>query len=153
MTNSTSTALRVSQTMRANPEQLFRAWTEPEELARWWRMDAPGWTFAGATVDLRVGGEYTLRMTDPNGKTHTACGRYRAVDPPTRLAFTWDWEDPTARVGETLVTVELTRVGAGMTEVALTHERFADAARVAGHEAGWVQLLRLLDRAVAEELV
>ena len=153
MTKTTPTSLRVSQIIRAKPERLFRAWTEPEQLARWWRMDSPGWTFAGASVDLRIGGEYRLSMIAPDGKTHTAVGRYRAVDPPTRLAFTWDWDDPAHRVGETLVTVELKRVDDETTDVILTHERFADAARIAGHESGWMQLLRLLDRAITEEPV
>jgi uncharacterized protein YndB with AHSA1/START domain len=151
MTNSTPTSVRLSQTIRAEPDQLFRAWTEPDALARWWRMDGPGWSFAGASIDLRVGGEYSLSMTDPTGKTHTARGHYRDVTPPTRLAFTWDWEDPMTRVGETLVTVEFTRVADGVTEVTLTHEGFAAAPRATSHEQGWMQLLTLLDRATSEE--
>ena len=53
-------------------------------------------------------------------------------------------------MGDTLVTVELNDVGDNITEVVLTHERFADAARAASHETGWTQLLRLLDRAMQE---
>jgi uncharacterized protein YndB with AHSA1/START domain len=149
MTN-TEAHLRVSQTIRATPERLFRSWTDPQLLARWWRMDGPGWRFAGASIDLRVGGEYRIAMTDPAGKTHTAVGVYREVEPPTRLAFTWDWEDPGHRVGDTLVSVEIRRVSDTTSEVVLTHEGFADAARIPGHESGWTQLLRLLDRATTE---
>lgn len=143
----TEALARVSQTIRATPERLFRAWTDPEQLARWWRMDGPGWTFAGASIDLRVGGEYRLAMTDPAGKTHTAVGVYREVQPPTRLVFTWEWEDLAHRVGDTVVSVEIRRVNATTSEVVLTHEGFADPARIAGHESGWTQLLRLLDSA------
>jgi len=109
-------------------------------------MDGDGWAFAGASVDLRVGGQYRLGMTSPEGKTHVAVGEYREIQPPTRLAFTWDWSDPAERVGETLVTIEFKDAGDNTTEVVLTHERFADAARIASHEHGWTQLLRLLDR-------
>ncbi|HTE45417.1 MAG TPA: SRPBCC domain-containing protein [Gemmatimonadaceae bacterium] len=145
MTTAATNSLRVSQTIRASRERLFRAWTEPEQLMQWWRMEGDGWAFADASLDLRVGGAYRLGMTDPDGKTHTAVGIYREVDPPERLSFTWDWEDEAHRVGETLVTVEFHSTTDTMTEVILTHERFADAARVDGHERGWMQLLRLLD--------
>jgi uncharacterized protein YndB with AHSA1/START domain len=113
-------------------------------------MDGPGWSFSGATIDLKVGGRYRLAMTSPDGKAHVAIGEYKDVQRPARLAFTWDWEDEASRVGDTLVTVELNAVGDDVTEVVLTHERFADAARAAGHESGWTQLLRLLDRATQE---
>ncbi|MEP6494470.1 MAG: SRPBCC domain-containing protein [bacterium] len=151
MTSTATNSLQVSQTIRATRERLFRAWTDPDELMHWWRMDEEGWAFADASVDLKVGGRYQLGMTGPDGKTHRAVGVYREVDPPARLAFTWDWEDPAHRVGETLVTIEFNSVGEGMTEVILTHERFTDAARLGGHERGWTQLLKLLDRLVEEE--
>jgi uncharacterized protein YndB with AHSA1/START domain len=150
MTTATNTSVRVSQRIRATPERLFRAWTDPKELANWWRMDGPGWAFAGASIDLRVGGRYRVAMTGPDGKAHVAIGAYQEITRPTRLAFTWEWEDPASRVGETLVTVELNDVGDDVTEVILTHERFADSGRASGHESGWTQLLRLLDRAMQE---
>ena len=146
--NKTAThSLRVTQVIRANPERLFRAWTEPEELERWWRMEGGGWAFAGASVDLRVGGHYRLGMTSPEGREHVAVGVYREIQPPARLAFTWDWDEPADRVGETLVTIEFKALGNETTEVILTHERFADAPKAAGHERGWEQLLRLLAHA------
>ena len=150
MNTATTNSLQISQTIRADADRLFRAWTDPEELVHWWRMDADGWAFAGATIDLKVGGKYRLGMTSPEGKTHVAVGEYREVDRPNRLAFTWDWENPSERVGETLVTVEFNDAGNDMTEVVLTHERFSDAARAASHEQGWTQLLRLLDRSMKE---
>ena len=147
MTTATSHSLRVSQTIRADAERLFRAWTDPAELKHWWRMEGDGWAFSEASIDLRVGGKYRLGMTTPEGKAYVAVGEYREIRRPTRLVFTWEWEDRDMRVGETLVTLEFNEKG-GRTEVVLTHERFADPARVARHEQGWSQLLRLLDRAV-----
>jgi len=154
MTDSASTSVNgvgVAQRIRATPERLFRAWTDPAELAQWWRMDGPGWTFAGASVDLRVGGEYRLAMTAPDGKTHVAFGVYREIDPPRRLAFTWDWEDPAQRVGNTLVVVEIRRVSAETSEIILTHTGFAANGPATGHESGWRQLLTLLDRTTTTE--
>ena len=153
MTTATSTSVRVAQRIKASPERLFHAWTDPTQLAHWWRMEGEGWSFAGASVDLRVGGQYRLAMTAPDGQTHVAIGEYQEVRRPTRLAFTWGWEKPASRVSDTLVTVELNDIGDGLTEVVLTHERFTDAASAAGHESGWTQLLRLLDRAAQENVV
>jgi uncharacterized protein YndB with AHSA1/START domain len=147
MATAATHSLRVSHTIRADAERLFRAWTDPEELKHWWRMEGEGWAFAAASIDLRVGGRYRLGMTDPDGIVYTAVGVYREIRRPTRLVFTWDWEERSVRVGETLVTVEFKSDG-DRTEVVLTHERFADPARVARHEQGWTQLLRLLDRRI-----
>ena len=144
-------AVRVSRRIRATPERLFRAWTEPAMLQHWWRMEGPGWKFAEAELDVRVSGAYRLGMTSPEGSSHVAVGVYREVAPPKRLAFTWDWENPANRVGETIVTVDLIDGGDGTTDVVLTHTRFESAERAAGHERGWTQLLRLIEAYVTEE--
>lgn len=138
----------MSRTVRADRDTIFRAWIDPAALIHWWRLDEEGWAFAGAAIDLRVGGRYRLSMTAPDGKTHTAAGEYRTIDRPSRLSFTWDWEDPTTSVGETLVTIELNEAGNGRTEVVLTHERFKDPSRMGRHKEGWTQLLKRLDDAV-----
>jgi uncharacterized protein YndB with AHSA1/START domain len=153
MTQATSPTLRVSRVIRADADTLYRAWTEPGMLRHWWRMDGPGWSFVGASVDLRVGGSYRLEMSDPSGRAHAAVGEYRVLDRPNRIAFTWDWEDPASRVGNTLVTVDFVKVAEHETELVLTHERFPDAERMLGHERGWTQLLKLLDDFMAEERV
>lgn len=139
-------SLRVSRIIAADAETLFRAWTDPQVLMDWWRQEGDGWAFAGASVDLRVGGHYRLAMTAPDGRTHAAVGVYREIQQPMRLVFTWDWDDPAHAVGDTLVTVEFVDVGPRRTEVVVTHERFADAARMGRHEQGWTELLRLLER-------
>ena len=139
-------ALRVSRVIQGDAETLFNAWTDPQELMHWWRQEGDGWSFAGASIDLRVGGRYRLRMKGPDGQTHTAVGIYREVERPVRLVFTWDWEDPTARLGDTLVTVEFKNAGDRGTEVILTHERFAAAERMGRHQEGWIHLLNLLER-------
>jgi uncharacterized protein YndB with AHSA1/START domain len=141
-------AVRVSRIIHADAETLFRAWTDPRELMQWWRQEGDGWAFAGASIDLRVGGAYRLGMTAPDGKIHVAVGVYREVQRPVRLVFTWEWEDPTHRVGDTVVTVEFKDAGGDRTEVVLTHEGFVDEARMGRHQQGWIELLNLLERVV-----
>jgi uncharacterized protein YndB with AHSA1/START domain len=146
----TRTSVLVSTTIRATAERLFRAWTDPDELQHWWRMEGEGWAFAHASLDVRVGGRYELAMTSPDGRLHVAAGIYREVRPPTRLAFTWDWEGPEHRMGETLVTVELKPIERDATEIVITHERFTDSKRADSHERGWSQLLRLLNHMIED---
>ena len=143
-----ASSVRVSRIIRADASTLFRAWTDPHLLTQWWRQEGDGWSFAGASVDLRVGGQYRLAMTDPEGNTHAAVGVYRELEPPVRLVFTWDWENPATSIGETLVTVEFSDAGEELTEVIVTHERFADVRRLRRHEQGWTELLRLLESCV-----
>lgn len=83
---------------------------------------------------------------DPEASAPCAIGVYREIQRPMRLVFTWDWDDPANGVGDTLVTVEFMDAGANRTDVVVTHERFADAARLGRHEQGWTELLRLLER-------
>ena len=149
MTTAAKHSVRVARTIHASPEQLFKAWTDPQALRKWWRMDAEGSAFTEASMELKVGGRYRLGMKTPDGVIHVAVGEYREITPPTRLAFTWDWEDSGAKVGETLVTIVFKDLGNGRTEVVLTHDRFMDANRASHHEQGWVQLLKMLDQAIS----
>lgn len=130
-----ATTLEVRRTIAAPREVVFRAWTEPEMLMKWWRVDA-GWSTPIAEVDLRVGGRYRLGMLEP-GKDgpYVVSGLYREVTPPDKLAFTWTWEGPGA-AEETLVTVEFLDQG-GSTEVVLTHQNFADENMRDEHQKGW----------------
>jgi uncharacterized protein YndB with AHSA1/START domain len=145
----TPSSVRVSRTIRAARESLFQAWTDPDALSHWWRQEANGWAFAGATIDLHVGGQYRLAMTAPDGTVHAAVGVYREIERPVRLAFTWDWEESMRGVSGTLVTVDFREIGTNVTEVVVTHEYFTCPAPMGRHEQGWVELLRLLESAVA----
>jgi uncharacterized protein YndB with AHSA1/START domain len=113
---STANSVRVSRTICASADRLFDAWTDPRKLMHWWRQAAEGWAFDAASIHLRVGGRYRLAMTAPDGKLHAAIGEYRQIERPVRLVFTWDWEEPTNRVGDTVVSVEFKDAGSNRTE-------------------------------------
>lgn len=137
-------SLRVSKIIRATPERLFRAWTDPKQLAQWWHLQGEGWSFLDATVDLREGGGYRLGMTDPDGKAHVAVGEYHEVLRPTRLVFSWHWASATGPGPETLVIVELNQTMNDATEVVISHSRISDERTRIGFQAGWSQLLSVL---------
>src|SRR3982751_2584908 len=109
--------LRPERTFRAPVEAVFEAWTSEEVLRRWWHTEQ-GWETSEAEVDLRVGGTVRVVMRDPE-KDVEAGGRgaYTEVEPPTRLAFTWIWDDhPTRR---TLIEIDFEEAD-GITTVRFT---------------------------------
>ena len=133
--------LRLTRVVPARRDVVFRAWTDPEALRRWW-VPFEGTTVPAAEVDLRPGGRYRLTMRNAKGEEFHLSGVYREVRPPERLVYTWRWEGAD---GETLVTVDFEASGA-TTLLHLTHERFPDDAVRDRHGTGWAGVL---DRLVA----
>jgi len=133
-------ALNLRRMLSATPERVFRAWTVPGELQKWW---GPGeFTAPQVEIDLRVGGKYRIAMKPPQGDIVYLGGEYREVEPPHRLVFTWQWEgDPAV----TLVTLEILE-HEGMTELSVTHERFPDQRQCELHKEGWSATLEKLPR-------
>jgi uncharacterized protein YndB with AHSA1/START domain len=128
------TTLRLTRTFAAPREKVFRAWTDPEELKKWW--GPPGYATPSAEVDLRAGGKYRLGMRKlPDGPVFYLAGTYQEVRAPERLVYTWRWEaEP--EYGETLVTVEFHDRG-GTTELILSHELFPNEKMRDEHGRGW----------------
>lgn len=137
-------AVILQRTFSAPRERVFRAWTDPDELKKWFGP-SDQFTVPTAEVDLRVGGKYRIAMRSPDGNLNVAAGVYREIRPPERLVFTWSWEEGGMDIGETLVTVEFRGAGQS-TEVVLTHELLpTDEARKA-HGEGWTGCLARLQK-------
>ena len=117
--------------LSATPEQVFKAFTDPDSYSRWW--GPPGCSSRVTQLDLEVGGTYRLDMTMPDGTLTGLHGTYREIDPPKLLSYSFQWEGDDL---ETLVTVELEPHAEG-TELILTHEGFTDQERCDMHEQGW----------------
>ncbi len=85
------------------PEKVWRAWTDPQALKRWWGPDAAD-RVSLAELDVRVGGRYRILFGGPHGTDHEVQGVYRDVVPHRRLVFTWTWPNSTPE-RESLVTI------------------------------------------------
>ncbi len=136
-TQTTTSSLTITRTIKASADKVFDAWTQPEQIKRWAAPE--GVEVQEAQVDLTVGGRYHIRMLSDEGE-HNAVGVYREVTRPTRLVYTWSWEEKDHDVGETLVTVEFNAQGDD-TEVVVLHEGFPAAEARDGHEQGWTSCL------------
>jgi uncharacterized protein YndB with AHSA1/START domain len=142
------TPLRVSRTFEASRQRVYRAWTDPELLIRWF-VDEDG-DMRVSHLDLRVGGRYRFEGTS-SGHRWAIEGTFREVRPPERLVYTWRFpENPEfGEPGDTTVTVEFRERGKA-TEVTVTHEGFTNAASRAEHEKGWIGCLDRLGDAAAQ---
>jgi uncharacterized protein YndB with AHSA1/START domain len=137
------TSLRLQRTYDASPEEVFDAWTNPEVLRRWWVVDLAERTPI-ADVDLRVGGRYRLSMEHPDGTRHTVGGEYREVVRPTRLVYSWQWEQDDGQPGHvSTVTVEFQADGE-RTNVVLEHTGLPSAESRNQHAHGWSACMEIL---------
>lgn len=143
--NSTATkidqySVSLTRDVNAPIEKVFRAWTDPDILTKWFGPKEV--TTRSAQVDLKVGGKYQLVMEAAEGKIHTIGGAFREIDPPRKLVFTWIL-DPQGCEGsdgfdaETLVTLEFQDLGAA-TRIALTHDFLPSEKSKESHQMGWI---------------
>lgn len=129
--------LTVNRTFDASPDRLFDAWTKVELMA--WLYGKEG----SASVDLRIGGAYSMEMAY-EGKLYHHEGEYLRIDRPKLLEFTWISEgtDHLASV----VRVEFQPIGK-KTQVTIKHLGLP-ATKVADHTQGWTELLEWLEKQI-----
>jgi uncharacterized protein YndB with AHSA1/START domain len=124
-------------------EKVWRAWTEPQALSRWF---GPGDTecVTHAEMDVRAGGHYRIAFRTADGEEHGVAGIYQEVTPHHRLSFTWAWKSTPERIS--VVTIELRPTTTGGTRLDFRHDRFFDRAARDNHERGWGATFEKLDR-------
>lgn len=136
--------LELKRTFAAPREKVFEAWTNPKMMARWFGRGTPEQPLTEILeADVRIGGRYcaVVRYQD---KVYKLVGIYREVNPSTRLAFTWHWEEADFR--DSLVTAEFRALGSSnFTEVTLRHSLLPENQR-ADHRQGWTMCFEMLDR-------
>ena len=145
MTTHTAGTLEIVRTIKADPETVFAAWTEPAHLEQW--SCPEGLEVSISEVDLTVGGRFTLQMRAPDGATHTARGVYREITRPGRLVYTWEWDEHPEE-GQSLITVSFVPVTGG-TEVTMIHSGLPTEKSVTDHEGGWTSCLDKLEKLYA----
>jgi uncharacterized protein YndB with AHSA1/START domain len=148
----TPATLTLVRTLQAPAQEVFKAWTDPALIHRW--MSSSSSTTV-AEVDARVGGHYRLETKSPDGQVHVTTGVYRELEPGRRLVQTWIYEGPIPDFmgHETLLTVELRELEAGVTELTLKHERLPSDTYRDSVTKGWTALLDSLAALYADEPV
>ena len=136
--------LILTRTLAAPRELVFKVWTQPEYLSRWW--GPKDFTLPFCEQDFRPGGKYKFCMLAPDGFECWVWGEYREIVEPERIVFTWV-RPPMDGLPErtNLVTVTFEAFG-DKTNLTLHHAIFLTTEDRDGHNGGWSQCLdRLVD--------
>jgi uncharacterized protein YndB with AHSA1/START domain len=128
--------VRATVEIAASPEAVFRALTDPGELARWWGSPDVYQTHDWK-LDLRPGGKWSCQARSAEG-TGEVRGEYLAIDPPRLLEYTWEpsWE----QYKQSIVRCTLEAVPGG-TRVDLLHRGLGEPDSCRGHAEGWTRVL------------
>mgnify|MGYP002382465270 FL=1 len=144
-----SRTLTIVRTFDAPRELIFKVWSQPEHVVRWW--GPKGFTTPACQMDVRPGGSYRTVIRSPEGKEHVMRGNYREVVPPERLVMSFAWEDGEGRPGhETLVEVAFEDIE-GRTRLTFKHGVFETAAACESHLQGWTAFMESLAAYLATE--
>ena len=125
---------------------VYRAWTEPELVRRWWHANRGEMTVAD--IDLRVGGTWRFVMVTPDGFEVAFHGEYREIVPNERIVATEVFEAvPDAEAVDTLTLAETD--GRTTLTILVQHasKEHRDAHIKSGMEDGLQDALDLLEQA------
>ena len=130
--------LEIRRLFDAPRELVWRAWSNPEHIARWWGPETC-W-LEEVEMDFREGGSWAFWMRNGVGLDHRIGGMYRRIEQPGRLTFTYI----NAYDGHEME-VDLTFLErGGQTEMRFRQARFLNVAERDGHAEGWTSTFDLL---------
>jgi len=147
VTESAERELVITRIFDAPRDLVWKAWTNPEHLKRWW--GPKNFTAPVCKMDFRVGGKYLFCMRSPEGRDFWSTGVYKEIIPLERIVCTDSFADaegnpvPAANYGmpgdwpaELLVTVTFEDDG-GKTKMILRHAGMPAGQMSEMAVAGW----------------
>lgn len=135
--------MTLTRIFNAPCDVVFKAWTDPKQLAQWWGPKS--FTNPVCEIDVRPGGKMLIHMQAPDGTVYPMTGKYLEIVEPHRLVFNCEAVDLEGSIQiEELAVISFEAIG---NKTRLTV--FADAIGVApiapsmlsGMEMGWAQSL------------
>jgi uncharacterized protein YndB with AHSA1/START domain len=130
--------LEITRTFDAPRELVFRLWSSPEHIARWWGPETC-W-LETIEMDFRECGAWRYWMRNGNGLDHWIGGTYRRIEPPGRLTFTYTNKYDGHEMDVDIVFKDI----GGKTEMHFRQEAFRNVGERDGHREGWSSSLDLL---------
>jgi len=131
--------LKIERVFAAPRDLVFRVWSAPEHLARWW--GPYGFRLTRCDMDFRVGGTWRFTMQSAD-ETHVLRAIFTEIEQPRRLAFRYTHEQS----GQALaVTVDFIAED-NMTRMIFRETGFTSRADRDGHNRGWSETWQLLSR-------
>ncbi|MDR6941082.1 SRPBCC family protein [Mucilaginibacter pocheonensis] len=162
--NATQTSVKdevfITHIFNAPRELVFRAWTEPEHLLRWYAPDNCTITFK--KIDVRPGGVFHSCVYNPQYGDCWISGVYQEVIFPERLVFSMALADEEGNLvasavagkdedwpEQTITTVTFTALG-DKTRLTL-HQTVSEAkAKQTGAYQSWIEMFNRLNNIVAD---
>ncbi len=137
-------SLEIKRLIKAPPDRVYAAWTDPTQLKHWFGPEKV--QTRDLIVDVRVGGKFRWDLTNSEGEKMICRGEYRELQPDKKIVFTWQWEDDEDWQNHiSVVTVELYERD-GDTELRLIHEQLPNEESRDGHTGGWNSALDKLEK-------
>ena len=141
--------VRLHRVLATTPEKLYRAFLEPDALAKW--LPPNGFVCTVHHLEPKVGGTHRASFRNfTTGHSHGFGGEYLELIPNERLRYTDRFDDPNMP-GEIQVTVTLRKVLVG-TELSIVQEGIPDVIPVEACYLGWQESLRNLAKLVEPEI-
>jgi uncharacterized protein YndB with AHSA1/START domain len=142
-------AVRFHRVLATTPEKLYRAFLEPDAVAKW--LPPNGFACTVHQLEARVGGTHKMSFRNfTTGDGHSFGGQYLELVPNQRLRYTDKFDDANLP-GEMTVTVTLKKVMVG-TELTIVQEGVPDAIPVEACYLGWQQSLENLAKLVEPDI-
>ena len=133
--------LVLTRVIDASPDKVYRCWTTPELVVKWFAPKP--WTTVVADIDLRPGGCNTFTMRSPEGQDFPNTGVYLEVVPDRKIVFTDAFTAGWVPSGQPFFVAEITLepVDGGKTRYTATARHWTVEAREQhekmGFHEGW----------------
>jgi uncharacterized protein YndB with AHSA1/START domain len=134
--------LTITRVLEAPRSLVFKVWTQPEHLVRWW--GPKDFTAPFCDIELRPGGAWRACIRSPEGTDLWMRGVYREVVAPERLVFTFAWEEDGEPGHQTLVSVTFAEQG-GKTLLIFHQAAFESVESRDYHHGGWSECFDRLE--------
>jgi uncharacterized protein YndB with AHSA1/START domain len=141
--------IRLHRVLATSPEKLYRAFLEPDGLAKWLPPD--GFVCTVHAFDGKTGGDFRMSFRNfTTGGSHAFGGEFVELTPNEKIVYTDRFDDPNLP-GEMRVTVTLKAVPVG-TEIEIVQDGVPDLIPPEACYLGWQQSLANLARLVEPDI-
>lgn len=141
----TTNSVTLHRVLKANPEKVYRAFSDPNALACW----LPPYGFLGIVyqLDFRVEGTYKMSFINfSTGNGHSFGGKFLELKPNEFIKHTDTFDDPNL-AGEMITSIWLTKVSCG-TELKVVQEDIPSVIPTEMCYLGWQESLEKLMKLV-----
>jgi uncharacterized protein YndB with AHSA1/START domain len=141
--------VRLHRVLRTTPERLYRAFLEPDAMAKW--LPPYGFTCQVHHMDATVGGTYKMSFRNfSTGKSHSFAGEYLELVPFEKIRYADRFDDPNLP-GQMQATILLRQVACG-TDLDIVQEGIPEVIPVEMCYLGWQESLAQLATLVEPEI-